>query len=380
MIRQSISAPSRVVRQVIAALAVFNCLCVSVLAAPSDSDRATINRIVAAWHTRADKLGTLHCVAEGTTTVPKGCFNGDEYVPKDVDGDVPSQDHVYPCRFNWLFDFKNARFRIESNREVFSMRNLVFIPEVGVSACDGISKPASLTPREQNTNAAYTPHPNQPDMYINRQVSGLTCFDMIVLLAHGTVPPANRMVSPSDIGGVLAESKDFIIYGHAERDGRECIVLQSNGTRPSVILECWIDEAHQGAIVHCETRQAKGKFYEADVDYQYVSDLWLPKTIHYTQYGAPENPPSFLCQMTITEISPNVPVSDDAFTLKPIEGMVISDEATGLRYRFGADNFPGLVWPVGLLSLLVTVATIVWLRRQKRSAKVRLDSTAITLQ
>lgn len=83
------------------------------------ADRATIERIVAQWRERAEKIGTLHCVAEGKATAAKGCYNGSKHIPQEIEGDVPAEDYSFTLRYDWLFDFKQARFRIEKRGEVF---------------------------------------------------------------------------------------------------------------------------------------------------------------------------------------------------------------------------------------------------------------------
>ncbi|HEX5447537.1 MAG TPA: hypothetical protein VFW87_27225 [Pirellulales bacterium] len=342
---------------------------------PSDADRELIESILSDWRQRAEKLGTIRCVAEGTATVPKGCYNGDQYVPDDFEGDVPSADHTYPCRYEWLFDFQNNRFRIESHKEAFHMEKLIFVPDGKLTASDGQAKPRRHMAREWNSSDEYAPSKVQPDFYLNLQGSTLTTPDLIILLAHGTVAREGTAVSPKQISAALCGPGDFVVHGRAERGGRECVVLRSLGRRPGTFLEYWVDRPCQGAVVHWESRVANRKRYEFNIDYQQVAGLWLPSAIEYTKYRPqPENPPELLCRMDVTEIEPNLRVAAEAFVLEPKAGMIVSDQEAHSRYRFGdGGGGDGIVWWI-LASIAIAAAIgLLWWRRRDRRTAVRIE-------
>lgn len=343
-------------------------------AAPSAADRATIERIVAQWRTRAEKIGTLHCIASGKATSAKGCYNGCKYLPEGVAGDVPVQDHSFTISYDWLFDFKKVRFRIERRCQIFDTQELVFIPDATVTAFDGVRKPRTLARREWNVTASYSPSAKQPEFYVERPGPVLNTPDLIGLLAHGVVPRHGAVVSPTGIAGVFSTPHDFIVHGRAERRGRDCVVLRSVGKPPTNFTEYWVDERRQGAVVYWESRARTRKFFEFGIDYREVAGLWLPHMIEYTKYSAePNNPPELFWRLKLDRVEPNVPVSDDLFRLEPDDGMLVWNASTAEPYRAGEATVSAA--SIVRWCFLVAVATVVipgavWLRRGARRRRV----------
>lgn len=333
-----------------------------------DGDRALIERIVSDWRERAKKLGTIRCVGEGTATRPKGCYNGDQYLPDDFEGDAPSADYTYPCRFEWLFDFQKNRFRIEAHEEAFYMTDLVFLPNRRVTAFDGQNKPRRHAPREWNTARGRAPPEVQPEFYLNMGGTTLTTPDLILLMAHGTVARHGAAVWPNNISAELCGPEDFVVHGRAERDGTECIVLRSLGKRPTIFTEYWVDPSRESAIVHWESRSRANKYYEFNIDYEQVAGHWLPTGFEYTKYTSrPENPPELLCRIDFSRIEPNIPVADETFILMPQKGMLVSDDEKHVRYRFGdepAGSAPGPLWRgFGMVAVAAVLGALLWRRR-----------------
>lgn len=334
-----------------------------------DGDRALVERIVSDWRERAKKLGTIRCVGEGTATRPKGCYNGDHYLPDNFEGDAPSADFTYPCRFEWLFDFQKNRFRIEAHEEAFYMTDLVFVPNRRVTAFDGRNKPRCHAPREWNTARGRAPPDVQPEFYLNLGGTTLTTPDLVLLMAHGTVARYGTSIWPKDISAELSGPEDFVVHGRAERDGRECIVLRSLGKRPTMFAEYWVDPARESAVVHWESRSGANKRHEFNIDYEQVAGLWLPTGFEYTQYTSrPENPPEAFCRIDFSRIEPNVPVVDDMFILTPEKGTLVMDAEKRVRYRFGEEpeaSAPDTRWRgFGVMALIAVAGALLWRRRR----------------
>lgn len=346
--------------------------------AAGEGDRALVERIVRDWRERAKKLFTIRCAGDGTATRPKGCYNGDQYLPDEFEGDAPSADYTYPCRFEWLFDFQKNRFRIEAHEEAFYMTDLVFLPACRVTAFDGRNKPRRYAPREWNTARGRAPPEAQPEFYLNViEGTTLTTLDQILLMAHGTVARHGTAAGPKNMSAELCGPDDFVVHGRAEREGRECIVLRSIGRRPTQFTEYWVDAARDSAVVHWESRSGKNKYYEFNIDYKQVAQLWLPTGFEYTKYTSrPENPPEVLCRIDFSRIEPNIPVADETFVLTPQEGMLVWDAEKNVRYRFGEEPpgpAPEPLWRgFGVVALVAVVGALLWRRRSiRRSVQVR---------
>lgn len=326
----------------------------------AEDDKKVIERIVADWGARSDKLRTIHCIVEGAATSAKGCYNGGQYTPKYVRGDVPVDDHSHQIRYDWLFDFEKGRYRIESRGEVFDAVSLKFVPHVTVTAFDGSGKPKLLARREWNTSVAYAPPATQPELYVNLASSQLETKDMVMLFAHGALPRAGAVLPAGGVASSRSGRRVFVLHGRAERNGRECIVLRSMGRRPTEFTEYWVDRERQSAIVHWEDRVPPGrKLYDVDIEYEEVSGLWLPKHIDYTKYRPqPENPPELVCRMNVTSLLPNAPVSADMFELEPEVGMIVSDNMEHRRYRFGVEASSDGTEPVARLITILALAAL----------------------
>lgn len=349
----------------------------SAAAAPESAgsgDRALIEQIISDWRARAQKLRTIRCAAEGTVTTPRGCYNGSEHLADDVEGDVPSADHTSPCRYVWLFDFEKSRFRIEQHDEAFHMVDLTFVPNAKVRAFDGRTKPRIYAPREWNPLGGRAPPAEKPVYYLNIQAPSLSTLDQICLLAHGAVAPQGVGVDPRRMSRQLGSPSDFIVYGRAEKRGRQCVVLRSIGNAPNTFTDYWVDPERQSAVVYWESRARGKKQREFNIDYSQVGALWLPKAFEFTTYTArPDNPPEAFCRMDVTEIIPNLSVTDDAFILTPEKGVVVWDHETHSRYRYGekpdntdAEPFWRGFAPLGVIAL---VSVLLWRRGRVRRAR-----------
>ncbi len=284
-----------------------------------------LEKIVADWKARQDRMQSVRYHVTGDFILPKGQGRGDNGEP--LGADIPPHDVSSPEDWIVLLDFRTNRHRIENRWQGYNAKRNVFSPHEFITAFDG-KEVRAADPREANTSANSQPSPNAPDVTIttgNLQKTGLSTDLTPLFLGHGVVFAGGA--SPLWAGHLKTQPDldEFSVGGEAVQEGRKCVVLRTEPTHTGngpLNYEMWVDPERESAVVHYAI-VVDGKDSSAfDIDYQQTPQGWLPANWkHVLHDGSKQGGILNMVRMRVAEFTADPPVADADFHIEARPGM-----------------------------------------------------------
>jgi hypothetical protein len=335
---------------------------------PVADGKATVERVLAQWQHRRERITSVRYKLEGHTFYPRGSKTS--YL-KDRRNPYPPEDMKLPLSVECTFAFPQLKLRIHRSGSRLSVPLGQFRPYEETLCFDGVSS-RTFTPREKNTSDVYTPAPMQPDLHVypNELPFFMVMADSYpMLFAEGYVPPPMRSLSPKFSQNVPDRISWYFSHDEAV-DDRMCVVLKSTplGDMQEVL---WVDERREGAIVRWQSLHAGHVARHCDIAYQQVDANWVPERWTSIRYNPPATTIAYSDTMVVTSAVCNPVLSVDAFDFHPRSKDIVFDVATNSTFVVGADGRtllpPGgqvetswmwLFWCVLVLILVVVAYTM----------------------
>ncbi len=332
---------TRLVFACAAAICVLSC---NTVQADVTQSSEIVKKIVDDWNHRQQIRGFRYVVG-GIHIVPKGWISQHD-PPGSPRTDVPSDEVVIDVKTEYFVDLERNRSRIERDFEIYDSEVSRFARMFQVQLYDG-----------QNSQVFY-PRDRNPDIFDEARASGpwqadlefrsnggpaFGRIDLPVLLAHGMVlDQGGRTLSPTGTLRRDLNADDFTVYGHAVRDGRECVVLrsQTDHTRSNPPYnEYWVDMERDSTVVRF-VRYIRGS-EDSQIDLWYDEDdgLGLPLA-RYVFMESFEGRLVRTREESVLEYEAEPAITDSLFYVEPQPGFNVADRVTNRRYRVGLPGQP----------------------------------------
>ncbi len=213
-----------------------------VIATPLD-DAATINRILADWKSRWERLDRVTYRLEGTREYKAGSMTG---APDTPPGPVPEKNIRSRVERRIEIDFRNGRSRHESDLYLFGPGGSP-TQRYSITMFDGKDR-VQFLPRERQEGI--------PKFVIWSEIhydypASTLFFDGVAppLFSHGIVrvwPDAN------DVSRPRTNAEDFKVLRRKSYQGTPCVVLGDNAVPEWKRVEVWVDEDRASAITRAD--------------------------------------------------------------------------------------------------------------------------------
>jgi hypothetical protein len=332
---------TRVVFACAAAICVLSC---NTVQADVTHSSEIVRKIVDDWNRRQQIRGFRYLVG-GIHIVPKGWIS--QHDPPGLPrADVPSDEVVIEVKTEYFADLTRNRSRIERDFEIYDSEVGRFARMFEVRLYDGRTSQV-FYPRDRNRDIfdeARASGPWQADLeFRSNDGPAFGRIDLPVLLAHGMVlDPGGSTLSPTGTLQRNLSADDFTLYGHAVRDGRECMVLrsQTDHTRSNPPYnEYWVDTERDSAIVRF-VRYIRGS-EDSQIDLWYNQDdgLGLPLA-RYVFMESFEGRLVRTREESVLEYEAEPAFADSLFYVEPQPGFNVADRVTNRRYRVGLPGQP----------------------------------------
>lgn len=286
------------------------------------ADDELLARFLQGLKHRRDAIHSARFVCEGTQTFIKGSMEG-----------LPERDYTYPIKFTWTFDLDVFRVRYESSREIFYRETNSFSPHVSTSVFDGTIRRA-VEPRSANSTPKNPLPDGSPEFRDNCGVSLYYPEQLPLLFSLGIVRPVMTFPGEHKYNVSIPDSA-YAIFGQGKPDVHAQCIVRTAANAHGMFDEFHVDLAKDGAIVLWKQYHRGGVGRSAEIKYQDISGIWMPRQYVYRSGNKPDAV-DMINSITVKQCEVNLPLSDEMFTLEPSVGMTLVDEATHKFYRVGA--------------------------------------------
>lgn len=292
------------------------------LTADEPSPDPRLEKILADWQKRRDRIKTIRYRVSGEVTLPKGTFR-DPNTGQALGPETPPHDISWPKNITLLLDFTTNRHRLEENEQPYSQSQKKSVPPRVTTTVFDSKELWSLSLRPTDV----PPNPNNPDVSIvSGNMRGLAFSSEYwpFFLGHGVV---GLITQQHILPGRMSFTPKTDVY-HVQGDGnyanRACVVLrtQTQEYGSAVWDELWVDLGRESAILR-QVAYANGKIVtDIQIDYQETRGGWLPQS--WTISHARNNGQVFsFRRMRVDELEVDPAVSDADFRVDVKKGMIV---------------------------------------------------------
>jgi hypothetical protein len=329
---------------------------ISLAEAQGENPQQAVERILADWKARQDRIQSIQVEVSGTNFYPKGRWDEDsaeDQTGKELLaklGHIPQQDTRNPVRsqFSLQLDSNWARKELEWMIMYRAVGQFAFEHTTHLYNGEQIKV---YKPREKNTTDAHTPAKAQPDLWMQTASYSNKFFaieDSPVFWGCGIVPLNGA--EPKQLK-IPIDPRNYQFKGFGDLQGRRCVVLRSPNLMQNAEKwsEFWIDPKSESAIVRSQL-YIQGKLsYQIDADWQLFEGGWFPKAWKYSYYFNSDKgsrlSTSFDLSVGRVVFNPQLVASDFDVKLKP--KMVVYDVGQNSHGIVGSDG--STVLPISTL-------------------------------
>jgi hypothetical protein len=303
-----------------------------VYAPPCHAADPRIEKVLKDWSERRKEVETVEYVIKGRRLFEKGSRTHHRSLPPGTVGEVPPEDVWGKSNHTSAFDFKTGRFRVVSDRELFSLIELKPVAYWDSYMFDG-NELVDYQPRERNPGFK---SPFQPELILHPAIGGYVNDPERICLAADGMFTFGR--EPSEKNMFRVELDDYQIEVLAEErigDRQVTVLLFILLKKPDYSWEVAVDVERQSAILEVTSAYQGRKTRETRIEVENIDGRWMPrrlKTMHSTR---PPNDRTE-CEVTTRRLNPKLPIEEFQAPRKP--GMVVHDRQAGQDLRIGPDG------------------------------------------
>jgi hypothetical protein len=235
-----------------------------------------LDKILADWQQRRERIKTIRYRTSGKHIRPKGSFT-DPYTGKPLGQDAPPHDITWPKSITLLLDFTTNRHRLEEDEQPYGLTQGEFLPR-RVTTTVFASKElwtSLLRPAGAPANS------KSPDVYVvsgNMRGQAFRSVYWPFFLGHGIVALTTQQhILPGRLAGPLEEDI-YHVHGEGVFANRPCLVLRTGtweyGT--TGFDELWVDPERESAVLRQVAYVNDKVSMDIQIDYQETRGGWLP--------------------------------------------------------------------------------------------------------
>lgn len=293
--------------------------------APARASDARLDKVLADWQQRQDRVKVIEYQVEGERKIPKGAYTDLQSVfkgPKAPKRVTPPEDMIGPVRFTLLLDFARERFRLDTSEFAFDLDTGHSIRHVKAVAYNG-SVWKSLSPKDKNPIMG----DGAPEMAVLSGNMKNARFDVRyypIFFGHGRVCGVMDQIVP----GSLKRKPDpgsLHVHGTAVLDDRPCLVLRTQTLKMggTGFCEYWVDTARESAIVRFVMYGGDVPAGDMVIQYSKSAEGWLPDRWRWTnlEHGKTMSED----RMHVTKVRIDPVLADSHFELEVKPGMIVED-------------------------------------------------------
>ncbi len=295
----------------------------SIAAQPGGPD--TMQKIVADWGKRRERISQIRYVMKGTRLWPRGAFNtAPNLNPSSSQQNNPSQNVTAPVTRKLLLDFAGNRHRVEWDHPEYDSLSTHRVYRIRCAEmCDGEVFYSSIA-ENSDPNLGKDRVKKHVDVLIERGLipAGVFNFCLLTLFpAHGLLIYNDIQVRPAALQPALRPA-DFTYHGQAVHGGRPCAIVRPP---PGVYgqYEFWVDVERDSAVVK-QIVNPDRPLSTIELTYRNTAKGWLPKAWSYSEYDRESL--RFSERVDVAEIDLSPRFSDEDFKLPLVPGMYVEDQ------------------------------------------------------
>jgi hypothetical protein len=280
-----------------------------------------LEKILADWQNRRERMKTVRYRVSGQHTRPKGTFT-DSYTGKSLGPEAPPHDITWPKSIKLLLEFRTSRCRLEEDEQPYSQTQGLFPPKRVTTMVFDSGELSSLNLRAPGTPADI----KRPDVSVvsgNMRGMAFRADYWPFFLGHGIVAMTDEYILPGRFTKAL--DKDvYHVHGEGVFANRACVVLRTEARKHSNVTfdEYWVDLGRDSAVLRQVIYVNDKIWTDIQVNYQETRAGWLPQdwTISHTHI----NDVAFsIDRMHVDEVEINPMVTDADFRVEVKPGMIV---------------------------------------------------------